>query len=246
MTCSSRFHARLPGSALVVGLWLLGGLAAAQQARPQTASCKAQALDRVMSVIEGKDSGKEGSTIILRSDLILAARVDAIRVFGKEGMTSEITDEILSRVLREEEGSQIIYKEAMKYDVVAVREEDILRVRDELAARIGGPAELEKWLQAIGVSAETLRSYLHRQLVVEGFINFKKSEAAPLDDAELNRIYESGEHPYVDRPFDEIKEKLRSYEQARRTTAAIQAWKKELRSGYRVIRMEDAGGAKGP
>ncbi len=230
---------------LVVGLGLVSGLAMAQEAKPPAAPCKEQVIDKVVAVIEGKDAGREGVTIILVSDLKLAARVDAIRVFGRDGMNVELTNEVLNRVLREEEGGLIIYKEAMKYDVVAVSRDQVLRARDELAGRIGGPAELDAWLQRIGVSIATLEAYLQRQLVVDGFLGYKKAEVAPPDDAAVRKLYDSGENPYAGRPFDEVKEKLREIAHARAVTEALAQWKKELRSAYRIRYVEGQGGDHG-
>ena len=79
-------------------------------------------LDRVVAVIEGDELGGEGAMILLLSDLILAVRVDAVRVFGKDGLDPLITQQMLKRVINEELESMMIFREAVRFEIYLIIE----------------------------------------------------------------------------------------------------------------------------
>jgi len=191
-------------------------------------------LDRVVAVIEGDELGGEGAMILLLSDLILAVRVDAVRVFGEDGLDPRINQQMLKRVINEELESMMIFREAVRFEMVTISDARVRSARDELASRIGGPARMETWLEQSGIQAETLDELLRRRLVVEAFIKYKRSEVAPPEEDELKAIYSSGQHPYVGKSYAEVREQLKAFEHARRKVSFLREWIGKLRKAYRI------------
>jgi hypothetical protein len=86
---------------------------------------------------------------------------------------------------------------------------------------------------------------------VSAFLRANLEGATVVSDAQIERVYEGGAHPFVDRPLEDVREPLRVWIAQRVLRRDVRRWIEVLRSRTTVRlvaewrRAPDAGGDDG-
>ncbi len=225
----------------LVSVCLVGaGLASPVQAQ----TGRTYRADGVAAVV-GESSGQR--VIVLRSDVDLRARM---RLAGRVGdgplPLGPLPQQLLAATLEELIGEALIALEADRIQIAAPTPRDVARERARLATLSGGRTRLGELLEALGANQQEIEVAAERRATVSVFLVANLDGSMP-SDAEVEHVYQTGEHPFSDRPLDDIREPLRAYVMQRKLQDAVERWVTSLRSRVPVRVHEDfARGATAP
>ncbi len=215
---------RAVAGSLVLGaaLWLASAGHAEAQGRVR--------VEGIAALVGGAAPGP-GVDVLLRSDVALRARM---RLAGQapesplplgtlpEGLLRATLDELL--------GELLIAREATRVRVRVPQPADVLRERTHLEAETGGPARLAALLEALGASSAEVDALAARRALVGAFFAANLEGVTDIPDAEVERLYLAGDHPFVDMTLEEAREPLRIQAAQAALERAVARWVAVLRS----------------
>ncbi len=173
-------------------------------------------------------------TIILRSDVDLRARM---RLAGREEEGAlplgPLPLDLQIATLDELIGETLIAMEAARVQIGAPTERDVARERARLTTLAGGPMRLGELLAALGADAAEVDAAAQRRASVAVFLVANLDASLP-SDAEVERVYEGGRHPFVDRPLEDVREPLRAFLMQAKLEIAVARWVGTLRDRVTV------------
>lgn len=176
----------------------------------------------------------QAQTIILRSDVDLRARM---RLAGRTDAGAlplgPIPLDLQVATLEELVGETLIAMEAARVQIGAPTERDIARERARLTTLAGGPARLQELLAALGADVAEVEASALRRASVAVFLVANLDASLP-SDAEVERVYEGGRHPFAGQPLDDVREALRAYLMQSKLETAVQRWVGTLRDRVTV------------
>jgi hypothetical protein len=211
---------------LALGSWSLLLGAARAQAQP--------AVHRVEGIAAVVGEIGSTQTIILRSDVDLRARM---RLAGREPESAlplgPLPLALQIATLDELIGETLIAMEAARVQIGTPTERDIARERARLTTLAGGPTRLGELLAALGADAAEVDAAAERRASVAVFLVANLDASLP-SDAEVERVYEGGRHPFMDRPLDDVREALRAYLMQAKLEIAVARWVGTLRDRVTV------------
>jgi len=183
---------------------VLAALARGAAAQPRGARTR---VEGVAAWVGGTGRGS-GATPILRSDVELRARM---AIAGQTGRITRVVlpEGLLAATLRQLVGEVLIEREADRLRAEVPSEEAIERARARLAEESGGVAVLGQLTEALGVSARELEAIARRRAYVEAFLRANLEGNTVVSDSQVERAFEAGEHPFVGRDLDEVREVMR-------------------------------------
>lgn len=188
------------GTALLAGLLLtLVGAPAAGQARVR--------VEGVAAWVGGGGSGP-AAVAILRSDVELRAR---LRLAGRLPPHARLPPALLAATLDEIISEVLIALEADRLRAAHPDAAEVARERARLATRVGGSARLRELLEALDASPAELRAMAERRAYVDAFLRANLEGSTLISDAQVQRAYEGGEHPFGGRPLESVRELLRAW-----------------------------------
>jgi hypothetical protein len=214
---------------------LASGLAATARAdEPVVAG--ATRVDGLVAVV-GAIAPAPGTILILRSDVEFRARVALSGAGSLDAGTVALPLSLLSATLEELMGEALIAHEAER---LALQQPDATAVRLErrrFEQKAGGPAQLVQLMRVLGVQERELDALLRRRAVVNAFLSANLEGTLDVTESELARAYAEENHPFRDRPLDEVREPLRSWLAQRRLERFVERWVHSLRerTPHRVL-----------
>jgi len=180
--------------------------------------------------------GEIGSTqtIILRSDVDLRARM---RLAGRDDMGAlplgPLPLDLQMATLDELVGETLIAMEAARVQIGTPTERDVARERARLTTLAGGPMRLSELLAALGADAREVDAAALRRAGVAVFLVANLDASLP-SDAEVERVYEGGRHPFADQPLEDVRESLRAFLMQSKLETAVGRWVATLRARVTV------------
>lgn len=185
--------------------------------------------DGIAAVVGGTAPAR-GVDVVLHSDVELRAR---IRLSGEaEGQpaTVRLTEAQRRGALDEIVGEVLIAREADRIQVTEPGQEDVRAQRAKIAEMAGGPERLDRLLRAIGATKQEIDKIAERRALVNAFLRANLEGSTVVTDGEVERAYETGQHPFVDQPLEEAREPLRAWIARRALDRAVGRWVGVLRA----------------
>lgn len=189
-------------------------------------------VEGVAAFVGGASPGA-GTVAILISDVELNAR---IRLSGEanELPVGPLPAPLLAASLDELVGEALIAREADRLRAARPDDAAVARERARLEERAGGATRLEALLRGIGARVEEVEELARRRAYVDAFLRANLEGSTVVSDAQIQRVYEEGEHPFVERPLEEVREVLRAWLAQQLLRRDVQRWIEVLRSRTEV------------
>jgi hypothetical protein len=183
-----------------------------------------------IAALIGSSTPGPGTDVILHSDVALRARIRMTgRIEGPPRM-APLPRALMRKTLDEMMGEALIAREAERIRVAVPDRQDVAEQRRRIAQMAGGEDRLQRLLQLVGASPGEVDAMARRRARVQVFLEANLEGTNVVTDSELEHVYESGEHPFTDRPFAEVKAPLRRWLAARAIDRAVRHWVRVLRS----------------
>ncbi len=199
--------------------------------------------DGIAALVGGMAPGR-GVDVIYESDVELRAR---IRLAGQSGPlpVGPIAPDVLRTTLDALLGEALIAREAERVRVVLPTRAEVAAERAEIARTVGGAARLRELLDVMGASSAEIDGMAHRRALVSAFLRANLEGTTTVTDAEVERVYASGHHPFVGQPLAEVRESLRAYVAHQALEQTVARWVQVLRART-PVRILAAFGAPAP
>ncbi|MFW6197440.1 MAG: hypothetical protein ACOC5B_01115 [Myxococcota bacterium] len=185
--------------------------------------------DGIAAVVGGTAPGPDVD-VILQSDVDLRARIHLAGQTGGPLPTGPVPVELRRATLDEIVGEALIAREAARVRVAEPSAEEVAEEMTRLERRAGGADRLERILRMLGTSRRELDAVARRRAAVQAFLRANLEGSTVISDAELERVYEAGDHPYAGRPLEEITDELRAWLSRRALQRAVRRWVSVLRA----------------
>lgn len=182
----------------------------------------------IAALVGGPTPGP-GVVVILRSDVDLRARVGVSRD-APELPLGPLPAPLLAVALDEVIGEVLIEREADRLRAAQPSEEEIERERQRLLRQAGGAERLEALIAALGVPRAEIEAIARRRAYVNAFLRANLEGTTVVSDAQVDRVYESGAHPFAGRPLADVRELLRMWISQRTLRRDVRRWIEVLRS----------------
>lgn len=216
-----------------MGRWLFGlALAGWAFASPTPASAQTSGsrlrVEGVAAWVGGSTRGAV-AVPVLRSDVELRARM---LVAGRTQRVSlaPLPSALLLATLNLLVGEVLIEREADRLQAEPPSPGAVARERARLAQLAGGEPRLTRLTAMLGVSSEEVDAVARRRAYVEAFLEANLEGNRDVTDAQLERVFASGEHPFIGRDLDEVREVLRVWVATRNREREVARWIQVLRS----------------
>jgi hypothetical protein len=218
---------------------LLGSLAlalATSLAPSATAQPAPIVVEGFAAVIGGAAPGP-GVDLVLRSDVELRARIVlAGRAADRPLPLGPIPRDLLRAVLDEVVGQLLIAREAERVRVAEPTEAQIALERRRLEELAGGAARLRELVRAVGAAASEIDVIARRRATVVVFLDANLEGTTVITDAQVERAFAAGGHPFAEQPLEEAREPLRAWLARQALERAVRRWVGVLR-GRTVVRV---------
>lgn len=165
--------------------------------------------------------------VILLSDVDRRAR---LHLAGRrEGSVHGglLPDALLQATLDELLAETLLSIEAERRNLVAT-EADLRRALSTLKSEAGGEARFAEVLTAMGATEAEMSEILRRRALADMLLRERLRRGAGVSQAQLERIYEAGEHPFIGLPFEEVREPLRVWTEQRAVQSIVAGWIESL------------------
>ncbi len=179
-------------------------------------------IDAVQIVVGGLAPGPT-VIMILQSDVELRARLSLLRGVGAAAALGPLSIELLRATQQELLGEALIASEASRLALAVPTRQAQQRERLRFVNGAGG-REMQTVLDQLGVTARELDAIVQRRVVVSEFLDANLAGTSDLSPTELQRAYDAGDHPFDDRPFEEVREALRGYLAQLALQRAVARW----------------------
>lgn len=192
------------------------------------ASAQAPARVEGVAALVGGTSPGTGTTVILRTDVVLLARI-ALAGQSEPLPVGRVPAPLLAAALDELIGEVLIEREAERLRAARPSDVEIARERARLEEQAGGAERLAALLQAVGASSEEIDAVALRRAHVSAFLRANLEGSTVVSDAQLARAHESADHPFQGRALDEVREPLRAWLAQRALRRDVRRWIEVLR-----------------
>jgi hypothetical protein len=187
-------------------------------------------VEGLAALVGGLAPGR-GVTVILRSDVSLRAR---LHLAGRapEGPLpiGPLPPALLRATLDELIGETLVAREAERVRIRAPSDADVARERDRLVEEAGGEARVASLLAALGAEHAELDELARRRGLVDAFLRANLEGGSEVSDADVERAYEAGGHPFADLDLDDARDALRVWLGRRQLERAVSRWVTTLRA----------------
>ncbi|MFW6049953.1 MAG: hypothetical protein ACODAU_02195 [Myxococcota bacterium] len=212
---------------------------ASAQIRPVKGGVRADGIAAVV----GAHAPVAGADVILQSDVELRARMHLAGRVSEGTTTARPSRGLLRASLDELVGEVLIAREASRVRVSVPSDEAIERERRRLQRLAGGPERLSEVLHAMGASPAEVEAMARRRATVQAFLNANLEGSTVVTDGELQRVHEAGEHPFVGKPLDDVRDALRAWISRQALERAVRRWVAVLRERTTVRVLAPYGAA---
>jgi hypothetical protein len=195
-------------------------------------------VDRVVAVVGA--AGERGSAlrIVTAFELEVEARLMlAERARSVDAASARLDAQLLDTVLGSIVNQLLLSEEAARLQLVTVSDEQIAAERGSLEERLGGPGSIERFCAITSASSGLIDDIVRRRLVAAEFVQQNIQLASSVSDADVEDAFLAGNHPFGDRPLEEIREQLEAFILARRQRQRLEQWLEDARerSVIRII-----------
>ena len=191
-------------------------------------------VEGVAALVGGTAPGA-GTLAVLRSDVTLRARI-AVSARAARLPTGRLPPDLLAAVLDEIIGEVLIAREADRLRAARPSDEEVAAQRHRIEEQAGGAERLAALLRAVDASGDEIDAIARRRAYVEAFLRANLEGSTVISDAQVQRAYEAGEHPFVGRELEEIREPLRAWVAAQTLQRDVRRWIEVLR-GRTTVRV---------
>ena len=178
---------------------------------------RAEVIDRILATV--------GGALILQSDAVAAARFGFVDLPAQGNPLQFTLDRLIERRLMLIEVDRYAPPEPPR----ALLDERM----QQLDQRIGSGERLDAILRETGFTLEQLRLYVRDDLRIEGYVQQRFGAAYRPSDEEVVAYYRSHEAEFTRdgklRPFEEVRDAVRSALLAERQAASVREWMASLR-----------------
>ena len=181
------------------------------------------------------ERGTAAPVVFLLSDVELRAR---LRLAGESRgplPLAELPSELLRATLDELVGEALISREGERVQLPEPSDNAVRREVRRLENLGGGAERTAALLRALGASPDELRTSARRRAQASIFLESNLQADAAVDDLELERVYESGEHPFIGQELDDVREAMRVWLLRSRIAGAVERWVEALSARETVV-----------
>lgn len=183
-----------------------------------------------IAAIVGAPTPRAGAQVLLLSDVELRARMRLAGQTQGPVALEPLPPSLLAATLDELLGEALIAREAERVQLASPTERDLREERRRLEALAGGAARLQELRAALRVSDEEIAATVRRRATVKVFLEANLQGAATIDDATIDRVYESGEHPFQGQMLEDVREPMRVWLARRALDRSVRRWVEVLRA----------------
>ncbi len=217
-----------------LALGLVVALGAGSIARPAAAQAGGRRVrvEGVAAFVGGASAGP-GAIAILVSDVDLNAR---IQLAGEASQlpVGPLPDALLAASLEELIGAALVAREADRLRAASPSPDEVDQERARIEQRAGGAPRLAALLSATGASDAEIDALAARRAYVDAFLRANLEGSTVVSDAQVQRVHEEGEHPFVGRSLEEVREVLRAWLAQQLLRRDVQRWIEVLRGRTEV------------
>jgi hypothetical protein len=185
-------------------------------------------VDGIVAIVGGHTPGPL-TQVVLRSDVELRARL-AVATRSPDLHAFELPPALLAATLQELIGELLVAREAERLHAPEPTEAQVAQHREELVRTLGGPERFARFIAVYDVLDDEIQAIARRRAFVDMFLRANLEGSTLVSDAQLTEVYESGEHPFADRPLDEVRDALRAWLGAAALSRDVARWIDVLRS----------------
>lgn len=200
-------------------------------------------MDGVAAIV-GEGKALEERRVILRSDVELRARAKLTGEVGR-AVLGVLPESLLAATLDELIGEHLLAREAVRLGLAQPSAAAVRQQRKALGRSAGGESRLRELAVAMGVGARELAKIARRRAIVQGFLEANLVGSTEITRAELERAYAAGDHPFADRPLDEVGAQLRTWLGQQSMRCAVHRWVAGLRGRAQVRILVNYGAGAG-
>jgi hypothetical protein len=210
--------------------------AGAEAAAPPGEAGDEVEVDRVLAVVGGAgDRGRDLRIVTafeleVETALVIAERAHTVDVVGTVRPPQRLLDAVLETII----SHLLIEEEAAGLDLDSASDAEVAAERAALEARLGGAGSLARFGQALGAPADLVDAIVRRRALVSAFVRSNFQFGTSVTDLDVDDAYRRGEHPFGDRPLEEIRPSLEAYIVATRQREQLSQWLREARRRSRV------------
>ncbi|MFT5354366.1 MAG: hypothetical protein ACI9KE_001571 [Polyangiales bacterium] len=215
---------------------VLGGRALSQDSPASSSLASTSRAQRVEGVaVRVGEGGTSSPVVFLLSDVELRAR---LRLAGESRgplPMNVLPAELLRATLEELVGEALISREAERVQLPEPSDNAIRREVRRLENLGGGSERAAALLHAMGASLDELRASARRRAQASIFLESNLQADAAVDDLELERVYESGEHPFIGQELEDVREAMRVWLLRSRIAGAVERWVEALSARETIV-----------
>ncbi|MAQ18543.1 MAG: hypothetical protein CMN30_27565 [Sandaracinus sp.] len=195
-----------------------------------------------VAAIVGAPTPRQGAQVVLLSDVDLRARMRLAGQRTGEIHLGPLPAPLLVATLDELLGEALIAREAERVQLASPTDRDVRDERRRLEGLAGGAARLTSLTDALGVDDEEIDAMARRRAMVKVFLEANLQGAATIDDAQIDRIYQSGEHPFQGQELEDVREPMRVWLTRRALENSVRRWVEVLRARTTIRVLAPYGG----
>ncbi len=196
--------------------------------------------DGIAALIGGATPG-QGVELVMRSDVDLRARIALSGELGRPAATVPVPASLSAATLEQLIGEALIAREAERVRVEPPDESKLSVERARIEREAGGASNLSELLRRVGATRREVDEIARRRALVSEFLQVNLQGTAIVTDAEIERIYESGEHPFEGQPLAEVEGQLRALIARQAVDRAVRRWVSVLRARTEVVVLVEYG-----
>ncbi len=200
--------------------------------------------DGIAAIVGGEAPGP-GVELVLRTDVSLRARITMTGRLGRPASSVPLPRELFISTLEQLIGEALIAREAERVRVTPPSDQDVAREQERLVEEAGGLPNLRELVRRLGATMAEVDLIARRRALVASFLQANLEGTAVVTDGEVDRAYAEGDHPFVDRPLEEVREPLRLWLARRAIDHAVARWVGVLRARTPVVLLVNAGASSG-
>lgn len=183
-----------------------------------------------VAAIVGASAPHAEAVVLLHSDVDFRARLRMTRELGGRVPRGPLPPALLRASLDELVGEALIAREARRVQVGAPSSAALREERRSLEDLAGGVEAFSALVSALGATELELSKMVERRALVRLFLEVNLRGGTQVDEAEVEVLFESGEHPFLGQELDEVREPLRAILRRRRIELAVARWVEVLRA----------------
>lgn len=221
---------------LIVGVLLLAACSNNNEAKNEEAASEDSATeetqeeleamkvkeDKVVATVNGEEiKGKDYNSMLVQTQL-------RYTMSGEDPSDTEVAKSIEQEVMDNLIGQELLLQKAQE-EGFSASDKEVETELEQIKAQFDGEEELEKALQAQGITLEQLESQYADIVVVDKFVK-EKIGTPEVTEEEVKAFYDEQFSKDAENPpsFDEMKERINDYLVETKTQEKVQEMKTEL------------------